>query len=104
MVPSGGWSGPEDPFRPSGGSSQSATFRQFRFPLEMAPVGMRSCRAVRSFVALPKQGLASLFPGRAFRPTAARHSLHLRFAKPGPKDGEACFPTLLRASLPFRRG
>lgn len=40
------------------------------------------------------------FRAAAIRPTVARLSRHLRFARLFERKNEACFPTLLRASLP----
>lgn len=49
---------------------------------------------------LPKQAFGRSFRAAAIRPTVARLSRHLRFAKPFERKNQGCFPTLLRASLP----
>ena len=86
-VPSGGWSGSEEPFRPPGGSNRIAAFSSAQLSIGIASIGILICRSVRSLgPPCRNRAFHCSFRAAAIRSTTARLSLHLRFAKSVPKN------------------
>lgn len=92
LVPSGGWSGSEEPFHPPGGSNRIAAFSSSQLSPGIAPIGMLICRSVRSFrPPCRSRAFHRSFRAAAIRSTTARLSLHLRFARSVPKNLPSVF-------------